>query len=177
VSTPNFTDLIDNWGILGLWHHSGSPRQEQNAKAPDDLDFIDACHLSSALIVDEETVGMQALVERHRFELALPQTRSRNHEFLQINVYHFAPEIGFQSICFGLSRHNTLPKDSGRDTHFLEELVEEREGVTRSERHKREVSATISIKLSTASQPAPRGDPQSGSPPRECHVFDTPQQR
>jgi hypothetical protein len=63
----------------------------QDAKAPNNLNLIEARHFSSALIVNEETIGMQTLVESHGFQLALPQAGHCNDECLEVDLSQFVP--------------------------------------------------------------------------------------
>lgn len=66
---------------------------KQNSKATNDLDLVQARHLSSSLIVQQKAICMQLLVERHSFQLTLAQAGDRNHEIPEINLGHLTLEV------------------------------------------------------------------------------------
>ena len=94
-------------------------------------------HLPSTIVIYKQELGVQPLIESHRFKLTLTQTGNRNDEFMKVNFDNSLSEIILESICFRLAGDCTFPENGGGHTNVLEKVVEKRQSVTNCESDQR----------------------------------------
>jgi hypothetical protein len=122
-------------GGPNLWDEAQLLGPQQDPKAPDHLDLVQASHFSSAKIIQKKAVSVQALVERHGFQLALAQTGNGDDKLSEVDRDDAGPQVGVEALRLRFARHGAFPEHGRRDANVLEKLIEKLKAIAGGECH------------------------------------------